>query len=384
MTTSTELNVTAIRTYVVAVSPGINWVFLKVETDSELYGWGECTLEGKDLSVLGALEEVGRSLIGRPVPPPLAAWSAAFRMTPWRGAGTMTAISGIDHALWDLAGKRAGLPVARLLGGPVRDEVQLYTWAGSDDDPAALADVVAEARETFGFTHFKVAPLERFHTLDPGGLRRAVARVEAVAAALPEDGRVAVEGHGRLQAPAAANLAHALTSLPLLFLEDLVHSDDEAAMRSLRARTDAPLAAGERRFSRQHAWPLLREGLVDYLLIDLCHAGGITESVRIAATAEAAGIPVVPHNPNGPIGMAATLHAAAASPNIVTAESVRTRFPLMERLTGQPVGVRDGAIAVPTGPGLGVELDEDALIALAGEPADFPFPADAAISNGRL
>ena len=379
-----DVRVDDVDTYVVAVAPGINWVFLRIRTDAGVHGWGECTLEGKDLSVLAAVEEVSRSLRGHPVPSPLVAWNRAFRTAPWKGAALYSAMSGIDHALWDIAGKLAGLPVSHMLGGPIRDRLHLYTWAGSAEDEATLADRVGEAHARYGFTHFKIAPLEGYYTLDSAALKVAVGRVDAVAQALPAAGRVAVEGHGRLTPPAAIAFAQALGDLPLAFLEDFVNTDDEAALRTLRARTTAPLAAGEKRFNRWHAWPLLRDGLIDYLLVDLCHAGGITETMRIGAVAETVGVNLVPHNPNGPIGMAATLHTAAVTPGILAAECVHTRFGLMEALTGSPVQVVDGYLAIPDGPGLGVELDVDALQAHRGTPMDFPFTSDAAFPEGRL
>jgi galactonate dehydratase len=383
--TGTTPCITAFDTYVVAVAPGINWTFLRLQTDAGIHGWGECTLEGKDLSVLAAVEELCRSLVGAPVPPPALAWSRFFRMAAWKGAALFSAMSGIDHALWDIAGKLAGLPVSTMLGGPVRERLHLYTWAGGGaETPTEQRRIVRSAHDAYGYTHFKLAPLTGYYTLDPAHKRLAVDRVEAVVEALPPEGKVAVEGHGRLLPAAAVDLAQSLTDYPLAFLEDFVNTDDEAAMQALRSRTVAPLAAGEKRYHRWNVWPLLRDNLVDYLLIDLCHAGGITEGVRIAALAETVGVGVVPHNPNGPIGMAATLHVAGAAPAVLAAESVHTRFPLMAELTGSPVEVVDGHMSVPTGPGLGVELDVDALESHRGTPADFPFTPDAAIPGGRL
>lgn len=373
-----------IDTYVVAVTPGINWVFLRVRTDAGVHGWGECTLEGKDLSVLAAVEELSRSLRGQEVPSPSAAWHRFNSTAAWKGAALYSAMSGIDHALWDIAGKVAGLSVSRMLGGPVRDRLHLYTWAGSLEDPAFLRDQIDEARERYGYTHFKIAPVDTYFTLDRQSLRAAIERVEVVASHLPDSGRIAIDCFGRLTVPAAVSLANAVEGIPIAFLEDLVNTDDEAALRTLRNRTGATLAAGEKRYNRVHAWPLLRDNLIDYLLIDLCHAGGITESIRIAAVAETVGVGVIPHNPNGPIGMAATLHAAAVSPGVLAAESTHVRFELMETISTQPMRIVDGYIPIPDGPGLGVELDVDALLAHAGTPADFPFKGNGSAASGRI
>lgn len=378
------MKITEMKTWVVAVAPGINWVFLRMQTDSGLHGWGEATLEGKDETVLGALRDLERGLVGNDVPSPESEWRREYRAAAWKGAALYSAMSAIDHALWDLRGKELGQPVSALLGGPVRDRIHAYTWASITPSAPTLADSVREANAAYGYTHFKMAPLVRYFTADSSELDDATSAVAEVDAALPTGGKVAVEGHQRLNAATAIQLASRLEGFKILFLEDFVNSDDEASMAHLRRHTGLPITAGEKRYSRWDVWPFLRDRLVDYLSIDLCHAGGISESTRITAAAEMVGIPVVPHNPNGPIGMAATLQLAAANPNIVSMETVHQRFDLMRQLSGATPEVHEGYVSIPTQPGLGVELDVDALDHFTAEPSDFPFDDGVDVPTGAF
>lgn len=376
--------ITGFSTWTVAVSPGINWIFLRVNTDTGLHGWGEATLEGKDHSAVGALDDITRDWLNQPVPAPEVAWRRSFRGAAWKGAALYTAMSAFDQALWDLRGKAAGMPVHYLLGGPVRERIHTYTWAATNDEDRTLDDSIRRAHETWGYTHFKMAPLPRHFTLDAAEEKAVLEQIEQAATALPPEGKLAVEGHQRLIAPAAVRLAKLLEPYPVMFVEDLVNSDDEASMLHLRQHTSLPIVAGEKRYTRWHVWPLLRDRLVDYLSVDLCHAGAISEGTKIASAAEMVGIPLVPHNPNGPIGMAATLQLAAAHPNVLAIESVHQRFELFAQLTAQEFPVADGYTLIPTGPGLGVELDVDALDAMQAESASYPFDGDFDIPSGRL
>ncbi|HWM33045.1 MAG TPA: mandelate racemase/muconate lactonizing enzyme family protein [Pseudolysinimonas sp.] len=378
------MRITELKTWKVAVTPGINWVFVRLSTDEGLHGWGEATLEGKDESALGALRDLERSLVGDEVPSPEAAWRRGFRGAAWKGAALYSAVSAVDHALWDIRGKALGQPVSVLLGGPVRDRIHAYTWAAASERTPTLSESVAEARNDHGFTHFKMAPLGRYFTADSAELATAVDAVAEVNAALPPGGKVAVEGHQRLSASTAIQLASQLRDLKIMFLEDFVNSDDESSMVHFRRHVSLPITAGEKRYSRWDVWPLLRDRLIDFLSIDLCHAGGISESGRIASAAEMVGVSVVPHNPNGPVGMAATLQLAAAHPNIVAIETVHQRFRLMGELSGAAPDIVDGYVRIPDLPGLGVELDVAALEHFAAESEDFPFGQDFDVPTGRI
>lgn len=180
-----EVTVSEIRTFVVAVAPGINWIFLKLTCSDGLHGWGECTLEGKDETVLGAVQDLKRGLIGKPVPGPLIAWQRHVKLAAWRGAALYTAISAFDQALWDLRGKRADVPVFELLGGPVRSSLPVYTWAGAGHDAVELAREAEDANARYGYTHFKVAPLTVSYSLDRTALRQSLDELETIAGSLP-------------------------------------------------------------------------------------------------------------------------------------------------------------------------------------------------------
>jgi galactonate dehydratase len=378
------MRITEMKTWKVAVSPGINWVFIRIDTDEGLHGWGEATLEGKDESALGALRDLARGLVGEALPAPEAAWRRGFRGAAWKGAALYSAVSAVDHALWDIRGKALGQPVSVLLGGPVRDRIHAYTWAAVSESAPTLSDSVADAQRVHGFTHFKMAPLVRYFSADTAELAAAVDAVAEVNASLPPGGKVAVEGHQRLSASTAIRLASQLQGMNIMFLEDFVNSDDESSMAHFRRHVPLPITAGEKRYSRWDVWPLLRDRLVDFLSIDLCHAGGISESGRIASAAEMVGVPLVPHNPNGPVGMAATLQLAAAHPNVVAIETVHQRFGLMGKLSGAAPDIVDGYARIPDLPGLGVELDLAALEHFSAESEDFPFGEDFDVPSGRI
>lgn len=371
--------VTSLRTFVVAVSPGINWVFVRLDTDRGLHGWGEATLEGKDLSVLAALRELGRTVVGSDADEIERAWYAWRRGAPWRGVALYTAMSALETALWDLKGKRLEVPLIDLLGGPVRRAVPAYTWLplGTPGEVHAAAQL---ACETYGFTRFKSDPFTSFHSITKAELQSATEQLQAVAQAVP-GARVALEGHTRFTSVAARRIAQQLVSLDLIFFEDPVDMDDLDGLRRLRQTSPVPLSAGEKSCTRWGIWPLLREGLVDYIHPDLCHVGGVSELRRVSAVAETVGVPVIPHNPNGPIAMAATLAVAMTTPNVVLVESVHTRFALMQVLAPGSFTVVGGELTAVQAPGLGVDLDLDVLAAHEGEPADFPIPPDAAFPN---
>jgi galactonate dehydratase len=377
------VKVTSVEGHVVAVQPGINWVLLQVMTNEGLEGWGECTLEGKDLSVLAAVEELTRSLLGEDPASIELHWNRWYRTAAWKGAALFSAMSGLEQALWDIRGKQLGEPVHALFGGRVRDAVNAYTWAGASQDPAELADGTSQAADQYGYELFKLDPFDSHFTLSRGEVSAARDRVAAVAEAVPA-GRVAIEGHGRFHVPAAREAIAALEDFAPLFFEEMVSADDLDSARELRRSTAAPLAAGERGFTRWGIWPLLSERLVDYVQPDLCHAGGLLEVRKIAAMAETVGIAVIPHNPNGPAGFAATLQVAASAPNLIAIETVHQRFELLNELMITPFDIRDGKVAIPQKPGLGIEINLDAVRSRRGDPNDFPFPDGSVIPLGRL
>lgn len=373
------MHVTGMTTHVVRVVEGTNWVLLHLTTDAGVDGWGECTLEGKDASVLAAAGELFRSLAGQDVTRIELLWNGWLRNSAWKGAALYSAMSGLEQALWDIRGKALGLPVHALLGGAVRDAVDVYTWLDPFPEQAAVRDQVDAVTETYGYRTFKIDPFDGYFSTADAGLPAALERTARLVEVLGADGRVAIEAHQRFLPGAAVQAAKAFAQFSPVFLEEPVLAEDLAGLAHVRAATDVPLAWGERCFTRWGATEVLSRRLVDYLQIDLCHVGGILEGRKVAAMAEAHGVSVVPHNPNGPLGWAATLQLAALSPNLVAMETVHQRFPVLNALLAEPFVIEDGRVQIPAGPGLGVTIDEDAVAAHAGQPSEFAMPAGAVI-----
>lgn len=363
-----------------------NYVFVTVETDAGISGVGEATLEGKELSVVAAIEEVGRQLIDHD-PLAIEAFWRRWQMTScWKGVTDFTAVSGLEQALWDIAGKAYEQPVYRLLGGPVRDRVRAYTWPGPYTTPEECGQAAADAVERHGFTALKFDPFgEEFFTISAEGLDHAIRCMRAAREAVGPGVDLAVDGHWRFGPQAAIQIAQALEPLDLLFFEEPVPSDSDEMLARVRAATRVPLATGERHYTRWAVWPLLRDRLVDVLQCDVCHTGGLLELRKIAAMAEPFGVTLAPHNPNGPVSLAAVVHVAACTPNFLVTEYVHTRYgagqadaepTVSEAIVVAPLRVeQDGYIQLPTAPGLGIELDEAALARHGGRPRDLWHPA---------
>jgi galactonate dehydratase len=289
-------------------------------------------------------------------------WTTWNRSFPWKGVVVFSAMSGLEHALWDIAGKFYGLPVHKMLGGPVRDRVRAYTWPGASDDPAEVGRLAKAAADQWGFSAFKIDTFrEATWTVPQRELEHMENCILAIRDAVGPYAEIAVDGHWRFIAPAAVQIARVLEPLNVLFLEEPTTSDNAEGLTRLRSTTRIPLATGERHYTRWDVWPLLRDRLVDVIQTDLCHAGGILEVRKIAAMAEACDVLMAPHNPNGPVSLAAVVQVAACTPNFLITEYVHSRETIAHRYVKEPLKVVDGHVAIPDRPGIGVELDEDAL-----------------------
>ncbi|MEA2516066.1 MAG: galactonate dehydratase [Thermomicrobiales bacterium] len=347
-----------------------NYVFVRIDTDEGISGVGEATLESKELSVLGAIEECKRLLIGKNPLDIELNWVTMNRYAPWKGAALFSAMSGLEHAMWDIAGKAANLPVYRLLGGPVRDSIPAYTWPSPYTNPQELAEAALYARETYGYNNFKIDPFTSYFTVSAEEITYLEQCMAAMRDALGPSAGIAVDGHWRFNPPAAVRIAKAIEPFNPLFFEEPCLSDNDEALATVRRMTTVPLATGERGYTRWAFWNMLKHGLVDIIQPDLCHAGGILETRKIAAMAETTGVMVAPHNPNGPVSLAATVHFAACTPNFLITESVHTRNDVAHQVVKEPLQVVNGAIPLPTAPGLGVELDYDAIAKIPMEPRE--------------
>jgi galactonate dehydratase len=346
------------------------WLFLKLCTDEGICGWGEPIVEGRAATVATAVEELGESLIGRDPDQIEDIWQVLYRGGFYRGGSIMmSALAGIDQALWDIKGKRYGLPIYQLLGGRVRDAIQVYSWIGG----ATVEDVAAAARRQVaaGFGALKMGAVERgMHYIDSfAAVETVVERVAAAREAVGPGVGIGVDFHGRLHRGMAKVLAKELEPFHLLFIEEPVLSEHNDALRELAAHTTVPIATGERMFSRWEFKQVLQQGYVD--IIQLSHAGGISEVRRIAAMAEAYDVAVAPHCPLGPIALASSLQIDAMTPNaFIQEQSLGIHYnqgnELLDYLHDPLVFKYEaGFVAIPTGHGLGIEVNEEVVRAAA-------------------
>lgn len=355
------------------------WLFVRVETAQGAVGWGEATLEGHAEAVVGAFETVIDRLIGHDPDRIEDAWQMLHRLGFYRGGPVMlSAIAGVDQALWDIKARKLGVPVYQLLGGQVRERIPVYAWIGGDR-PADIAEA-ARTRLAQGFKAVKMNGVEDLAWLDSPAKIDVLAQRIADVRGVGVD--VGVDFHGRVHKPMARAVLRAIEPLGLLFAEEIVLSDNPAVIAQLASFSSVPLALGERLYSRWDFRPFLESGAIDIAQPDLAHAGGISECRRIAAMAETYDVAVAPHCPIGPLALAACLHLAAVTPNFAIQEmslGIHYNGPSedLTTLVRNPdvFAVSDGSVAIPEGLGLGVEIDETAVREMAKTPHRWRNPA---------
>ncbi|WP_375397618.1 galactonate dehydratase [uncultured Sphingomonas sp.] len=347
------------------------WLFVRIEADDGAFGWGEASLEGHAEAVGGAFEAIRDRLIGADPRRIEDNWQITYRGGFYRGGPVMmSALSGLDQALWDLKGRHYGLPAWEMLGGRVRDKVRAYAWIGGDR-PEHIADA-ARARREQGFSAVKMnATAELDYLVSPRALEEVSERVRAAQAAGMD---VGLDFHGRVHRAMAKQLAKALEPLGLLFIEEPMLSENAEALARIAGLTATPIALGERLYSRWDFKPFLASGMVDIIQPDLSHAGGLSECRRIAAMAEAFDVAVAPHCPLGPLALGACLQLAGCTPNVVLQETslgihYNQGHDLLSFCTNPEVLTPiDGFLPIPTGPGLGIEIDEAKVRLVQAEP----------------
>jgi galactonate dehydratase len=341
------------------------WLFVKVSTDEGVTGWGEASLEGHTEAVAGAFESLRDRLVGADAFRIEEAWQIAYRGGFYRGGPvSMSALSGLDQALWDIKGRALGVPVWQLLGGQVRDRIEVYSWIGGDQPHEAGAG--ARERREQGFRAVKMNATAQLGRLDsPARLDAVIDRVEAVRA---EGMDVGLDFHGRVHKAMAKQLVRRLEDHRPLFIEEPLLSEQMDELAELTRGTSIPVALGERLYDRWDFKRVLERRAADIIQPDLAHAGGISEVRKIAAMAEAYDVAVAPHCPLGPLALAACFQVAACTPNVVLQEmSVGIHYntggyDLASYAKDKSVfDVAEGFVNVPTGPGLGVEVDEDMI-----------------------
>ena len=369
------MKITALKTFVANVSR-TNFVFVKLYTDDGIDGVGEATLEWKTNTIVAALEELERVLIGKNPFAVDAIIEQLHRDSYWRtGAVFRTALGGIEAALLDIKGKALGVPVFELLGGQYRDRVACYAnhWFFGATTPEQYADnarkAVAMGYRALKWDPFDVADLE----MDRKQRRQTIEIVEAVRDAVGPDVDLMLDVHGRLNVPTAIAMCRALAPYDLTWIEEPTPPESIDALADVRAHSPVPIAAGERFYEPARFLEALAKKAVDVLQPDVSHAGGMGETKRIAHMAHTHLIPVAPHNPVGPVMNAMTLHMSVAIPNFSVFETVSVDVPWRKELVRETLQFEDGFLLAPTAPGLGVELIEEACLRFPYEATNVPL-----------
>ena len=336
------------------------WLFLKVHTDAGIVGLGEPILESRAKTVEAAVHELGRVIVGQDPRRVEHLYQVMTKSTFYRVGPILTsAISGVEQALWDILGKHLNVPVHQLLGGAVRDKIRVYPHVRVDPAHSDFAAELKRIMTTPGeYTAYKFGPNLASRFIESQAvLEEAAARVAAIRELLGPRIDLALDFHGRLSPANSRRFARMVEPYFPMFIEEPVLPGDTRALRDIATSTPIPVATGERLFTRAQFQDVIEQEAVAVVQPDLSHCGGIFEGRKIAAMAETRNIAVAPHCPLGPICFAASLQLAACTPNFLIQEMV-TRG---EDYLKTPFEVRDGYIPVPTGPGLGIELDEEKL-----------------------
>ena len=348
------------------------WIFCRVMTDEGIDGWGEMISGTKTETVVAGARELSKRIIGRNPFEIERIWQELHRSFFRGGPINGSIISGLEMALWDIKGKAFGVPVYELLGGAARDRIKVYSWIGGDRP----SDVVEQARDRVerGFDAVKMNGTEELHYIDSYDKVQAVVdRVSSIHEAFGDGLGIGVDFHGRVHKPMAKVLAKALEPYHPMFLEEVVLPENWEVFPQIASEVAVPLATGERLYSRWEFKRLIQQGAVDVIQPDVALCGGILETRKICAMAEAFDIAAAPHAPYGPVALAATLQVDACTPNVFIQEQslgihYNKGFDLLDFIKNKEVfQYKDGFVDLPTLPGLGLEMDIDRIEEVAAE-----------------
>jgi len=342
-----------------------NWSFVKVETDEGLYGWGEASLGTNENSLEGMIEDLKRHVVGRN---PLEIEKYLFevyRDMYWKGGPVlMSAISGIEIALWDIAGKYFNTPVYTFFGGKMRDRVKMYANAWFVGASTA-EEFARKAKNTvaLGIKALKWDPFGSSHmTITNEQMKKSSDIVGAVRDAVGDDVDLLIECHGRFSPTTALLISKELEQYKPMFLEEPCPPDNIESTAYVRKNSKIPIAAGERAYGKYAFQSLFDMDAVDYIQPDVFHTGGLSEGKKIAAMAEAKHIMTSFHNPSGPISNAAILQLAASVPNFLIHEIMLTDGSFRKSITNEEVHFEDGYIIIPDKPGLGIDVNVEEIL----------------------
>jgi len=361
----TDIEILRMRAH---TEPKNNWLFVRIYTDSGITGIGEGSLQYKDAALAAEIKAFGTYLRGKDPFQIEHLWTSMHRRVTWTGGAiTISAISAIDLALWDIKGKALGVPVYELVGGKVRDSVALYAngWLSGDRKGAISESAwyAQQARAVIeqGYRCLKLYPFNGVQVITPERIDRGVGLVRAVREAVGSHIEVAVDVRRRLNIWSARRIAHLLEPLDIAWLEEPILFDNAGAMGAFARSVRIPVSTGEELYTRWEFLPLLAQNAVGIIQPDICHAGGMSELRKIAAMAEAYYVTVAPHNSNGPISTVASLHLDMSIPNCHMQELFLNSLPYYQEVLTNPLVIKDGYGVPPDGPGWGTDLDDAAL-----------------------
>jgi len=363
------MKITSIDVY--KVKP--RWIFLKIGTDEGIYGWGELISGTKTETVVAGVKEIGETLIGKDPMQIEDIWQTLYRSFIRGGPINMTIVSGIEMALWDIKGKYFNIPVYEFLGGRAREKIMVYSWIGGDRPGKSVVEEALD-RKSKGFKAIKMNATSELHYVDSfKKVDEVLKRVDSIRNAVGYDLEIGIDFHGRVHKPMAKVLAKELEQYRPMFIEEPVLPENNEALAEIASHTSIPIATGERLYTRWGFKDVFKMGLVDIIQPDVAMTGGILETKKIAAMAEAFDIAVAPHAPYGPIALAATLQIDSCTPNVFIQEQslgihYNMGFDLLDFVKNKEIfNYKDGFVDVPKGPGLGIEIDEGLVKQVAEE-----------------
>ncbi|MFN8633428.1 MAG: galactonate dehydratase [Chloroflexota bacterium] len=372
------MKITRIQTFVAGLDRR-NYLFVRVDTDEGIHGIGEAYSCGPDDATVAVVADFETWLVGKDPRDIEALWHLMYAGSRFPGGSILnSALSGIEHALWDILGKSLGVPVWRLLGGQFRDKIRVYQ-SPRGGTPEELAEDASRLIERYGYTALKIGPQPPNWAGMPYSqvVRESAKRLEAVRKAVGEDVEIGVDSHARIFEPVRAlEMAEALKPYRPFFFEEALRPENIDAMADVKAKSPIPIATGEMLYTKFQFKELLEKRGADIIQPDVCIAGGLLELKKIAAMAEANYVSVAPHNPMGPVATAVNVHFAVSTPNFLILEYSPDDVGKRRDLLVEPLKVTNGYIDVPDAPGLGVELNLDAIKEYAPIRWHRPFPTN--------